>query len=256
MLVFLMGILFAKPLENPMSLAAQLARDGELARAESVLSGIEPATLGQDVSLFYITKGLISLHKKETTAALEAFLEAQPLLKPEEREKSEKLSLYIAQCYLILRKPTEALAELGTVTTTGLSVFLMKIDAFSQKEEWVHAYQVLIEGRRIFPSENALLVQEVCITSKLGLLTSVRTMLDIFVEQDDLQEKELFANGWNIARGWPSLGSIFVFEFGKKAIFLGGVVESLCHCRFGTTRMERSGRHLGCFVDREAKLCT
>ena len=103
MWTLLVGILCAKPVEDPVALAAQLARDGEMARAESVISGLADTEKVQDITLLHITKGLIYLHKADIERALESFIQAQLSLEStEDKTRVDNISLYIALLHYIV----------------------------------------------------------------------------------------------------------------------------------------------------------
>lgn len=193
MWLFFWGILWAKPVENPIALAAQLARDGEMARAESVLAGVSADAFVQNGSLFFITKGLIALHKKEIAEALDAFVHAEQSLKASkekvEQDELENISLYIAQCHVLLQQPDQALAILEHLNKDVLAVYLLKLEAYAQKEDWVQAYSVQKEGIAKYPLSQELHIQEVLIASKLGLMLPVRDLIPFFAHSETIDAK-------------------------------------------------------------------
>ena len=113
MLFLCMQMLMAAPVESPIRLAAQLAKDGEIARAESVLLDIDVEHQTRDVVLLHVTLGLIALKKDLPREALKNFIQARELFS-EKTEGIEKDSIlvYIAQCHLMLEEPKEALSVL------------------------------------------------------------------------------------------------------------------------------------------------
>ena len=192
MWTLLVGILCAKPVEDPVALAAQLARDGEMARAESVISGLADTEKVQDITLLHITKGLIYLHKADIERALESFIQAQLSLEStEDKTRVDNISLYIAQCYLHLREPTKALDTLEKIATRKLSVYLMTTEAYSQKMDWTRAYITILEGKKLFSNDKSLWIQEILVSSKLGLLIPVRSLLNRGAELNWLDEKSV-----------------------------------------------------------------
>ena len=79
MLFLCMQMLMAAPVESPIRLAAQLAKDGEIARAESVLLDIDVEHQTRDVVLLHVTLGLIALKKDLPREALKNFIQAREL---------------------------------------------------------------------------------------------------------------------------------------------------------------------------------
>ena len=191
MLFLCMQMLMASPVESPIRLAAQLAKDGEIARAESVLLDIDIEHQTRDVVLLHVTLGLIALKKEQPREALNNFIQARELFS-EKTEGIEKDSVlvYIAQCHLMLEEPSEALSVLKEYTKDTKIVRLLHIEAYRQLKSWDIGWEYAKRAVQTWNDDIRLRQEVIFFSSKLGLVLPLQEELQFCLSSSDMKEND------------------------------------------------------------------
>lgn len=191
MLLFFMHALMAKPIESPIRLAAQLAKDGEIARAESVLLDVDIANQTSDVVLLHVTLGLIALKKDLPREALRSFVQARSLYSEKtEGIEQDSILVYIAQCHLMLEEPTEALDVLEEYKKDTKVVRLLRLEAYRQQKSWDFGWEYAKETAQKWDDDIRLRQEIIYFSSKLGLILPLEEELQFCLLSSDLKEQD------------------------------------------------------------------
>lgn len=132
-----------------LSLAAVLIGDGNYQRARNVLARIDTGDEGLDLARYHTLAGLVALNLDELPLAASHFEDAIAA-----GQEQDVVWLYLAQAYFgqqLYENTLEALDNAGADATRVPSVFLMRAQAHWELQNYQAAWQVLGEGRRIFP---------------------------------------------------------------------------------------------------------
>ncbi|MFO7763304.1 MAG: tetratricopeptide repeat protein [Wenzhouxiangellaceae bacterium] len=132
-----------------LSLAAVLIGDGNYQRARNVLARIDAGDEDLDLARYHTLSGLVALNLDELPLAASHFEDAIAA-----GQEQDVVWLYLAQAYFgqqRYHKTLEALESAGPETTRVPSVFVMRAQAHWELENYRQAWQVLGEGRRVFP---------------------------------------------------------------------------------------------------------
>jgi tetratricopeptide (TPR) repeat protein len=130
-------------------LAALLIGDGNYERARQVLAAVDLDDPELDRVRFHTLSGLIALNLNELALAVREFRAAI-----DAGQDEPVVWLYLAQAHYGQEQYVETLYALdraGPDATRIPSVYLIRSQAHWQLEEYEAAWQVLAEGRRIFP---------------------------------------------------------------------------------------------------------
>ena len=191
MLFLCIQMLMAKPVESPIRLAAQLAKDGEVVRAESVLGDIDIENQTSDVVLLHVTLGLIALKKDLPRDALNSFVQANELFSEKTKGiEKESILVYIARCHLMLEEPTQALTVLNECTKDTKTVRLMHMDAYRQLESWDLGWEYATRTVEKWDDDIRLRQELIFFSSKLGLVLPLQEELQFCLVSPALQEMD------------------------------------------------------------------
>ncbi|MBS3744513.1 MAG: tetratricopeptide repeat protein [Wenzhouxiangellaceae bacterium] len=138
----------AAPVEF-LSLAAVLIGDGNYQRARNVLARIDAGDEDLDLARYHTLSGLVALNLDELPLAASHFEDAIAA-----GQEQDVVWLYLAQAYFgqqLYENTLEALDSAGADATRVPSVFMMRAQAHWELQNYQEAWQVLGEGRRIFP---------------------------------------------------------------------------------------------------------
>ena len=139
---------FEEPVEF-LSLAAVLIGDGNYQRARNVLGRVDTDAETLDLARYHTLSGLVALNLEELPLAASHFEDAIAA-----GQAQNVVWLYLAQAYFgqqLYAKTLEALDNAGPDAARVPSVFVMRAQAHWELEQYKAAWQVLGEGRRIFP---------------------------------------------------------------------------------------------------------
>jgi len=145
----------AADLEAPvelLSLAAVLIGDGNYQRARNVLARVDTEAEELDLARYHTLSGLVALNLDELPLAASHFEDAIAA-----GQQQGVVWLYLAQAYFgqqLYEKTLEALDNAGPEATRVPSVFVMRAQAHWELENYGQAWQVLGEGRRLFPDRS------------------------------------------------------------------------------------------------------
>lgn len=132
-----------------LSLAAVLIGDGNYQRARNILARIDPRADEVDLARYHTLAGLVALNLDELPLAATEFEDALAA-----SQVQPVVWLYLAQAYFgqqLYAKTLDALDNAGPENSRVPSVFLMRAQAHWELDHYKAAWQVLGEGRRIFP---------------------------------------------------------------------------------------------------------
>ncbi len=130
-------------------LAALLIGDGNYERARQVLSAVDLEDPDLDRIRFHSLSGLVALNLGELALASREFRAAI-----DAGQDEPVIWLYLAQAYYgqeMFVETLYALDRAGPEATRLPSVFLIRSQSHWQLEEYEQAWQVLTEGRELFP---------------------------------------------------------------------------------------------------------
>jgi len=139
---------FEEPVEF-LSLAAVLIGDGNYQRARNVLGRVDTDAETLDLARYHTLSGLVALNLDELPLAASHFEDAI-----DAGQAQNVVWLYLAQAYFgqqLYAKTLQALDNAGPEAARVPSVFVMRAQAHWELEQYKAAWQVLGEGRRIFP---------------------------------------------------------------------------------------------------------
>ena len=212
--------LFAKPLENPIVLAAQLARDGEISRAQSVLNGVEESEMGDKRVLYLVTKGLVHLQKKEGEQALQSFMDAESSFQEGNDDVDlPTIRLYIARCLLLLERSKEALGVLEQCDQSKRATNVLRIEAHKKEGEWGEAWSAQQQAESLFNQDIEIRIQGILISSKLGLLMEVRDGVSFFTALEAPTEDHILRISSGLrSDGHREMAAMFL-ELGRHRFF-------------------------------------
>mgnify|MGYP001044960436 CR=1 FL=1 len=130
-------------------LAALLIGDGNYDRARQVLAGVDLDNPELDRIRYHTLSGLVALNLGELAMAVEDFRAAI-----DAGQDEPVVWLYLAQAYYgqeMFVETLYALERAGPEATRLPSVFLIRSQSHWQLQEYGQAWQVLAEGRQLFP---------------------------------------------------------------------------------------------------------
>jgi len=139
---------FEEPVEF-LSLAAVLIGDGNYQRARNVLARVDTNDEALDLARYHTLSGLVALNLEELPLAASHFEDAI-----DAGQAQNVVWLYLAQAWFgqqLYAKTLEALDNAGPDAARVPSVFVMRAQAHWELEQYKAAWQVLGEGRRLFP---------------------------------------------------------------------------------------------------------
>lgn len=137
---------------EPLSLAALLIGDGNHDRARQVLTGIDPEDPELDRVRYHTLSGLVALNMEENALAAREFRAAI-----EAGQTEPVVWLYLAQALFSEERYAEtldALVQAGPDTIRLPSVYLMWSQAHWELGQRRLAWEVLDNGRRLFPDRS------------------------------------------------------------------------------------------------------
>jgi len=132
-----------------LSLAAVLIGDGNYQRARNVLGRVDIDDEDLDLARYHTLSGLVALNLEELPLAASHFEDAIAA-----GQEQDVVWLYLAQAYFgqqLYARTLDALDQAGPDTTRLPSVYVMRAQAHWELEDYPAAWQVLGEGRRMFP---------------------------------------------------------------------------------------------------------
>jgi predicted Zn-dependent protease len=148
-------------------LAAVLARDGEMERAEEALRNVDLSAEGVDLAKYHTVRGLVAMERQQLETAAEAFAEAFKA-----GETDPLIHLYRAQALFGLERYADAIAaiEQAGETVEGLSgAWLMRAHAEWMLERRQAAMDTLREASRRFPANTSFQRRQVFYLIEAGL---------------------------------------------------------------------------------------
>lgn len=176
-----------------LSLAALLINDGNIARAESILSEVNQQDKNLDKPRFYLLKGLVALKQEQFDAAQGSF-EASILAGQEDL----MIHLYLAQAQFGLKQYSAALNAINQAREVGESrpaVQSMKAECYWQMKDYDQAWMVLDSSSVKFPGEQRFVRQK------------IKYLLELELYQDALsQAQDYLHSPAATAKDYLSLG--------------------------------------------------
>ncbi len=206
------------PEEDPLALAALLLADGNVDRAASVLSGVDPTDDAVDGGWFWSLSGLVALEHGDHGLADVAFgksidhalavCEADPTVpRPCEATVDPVLFLSQARARLLAGNAAGALDALdrgGPALHTFSGSFLVRARAAEATGDTGAAWDALKTGAEIHPSVRDLPRQQVLLLLRLGLCQEASAQAAALLERDDVGLEDVLA----IAEAMRKAGSV------------------------------------------------
>ncbi len=216
LLVLALGVAHAGPRksrseDDPVALAGLLVREGAWERAAATLDAIDPAAKGIDVARFWTLRGLVALHDKEASAAVDAFSRALAVA----TEGRELLELHLARASLAAERPDQALTALDRAGEVGASLpgsWLLRAQALEASGRPDLALAALEAGTIRFSDQPELQRQQVFLLVRLGLFREARARGEGLLSRPDSGADDAVAIAEALRRGGDTREAMTILE--------------------------------------------
>ncbi len=197
--------------EDPLLLAGLLVREGEWARAEATLDAIDPAARDLDHARYWTLRGLVALHDRRASEAVEAFTAALAAA----TEGRELLEIHLARAQLAAGAPEQALAALGRSGDVGAGMpatWLLRAQAHQDAGDPDGAWAALEEGAARFPAQAEMRRQQVFLLVRQGLYREARARGEALLRRDDADADDAVAISEALRRGGDTTEALTILE--------------------------------------------